>query len=264
MRLSEAQLEQFDSDGYLVLPGLFSAAEIAPLRGDLARIFALDRPEVPKTETGESRLAHRLERYSAPFDLLLHHPRMVEPARQILGGPVYSHQYKVVTKEPFGNLDFPWHQDYATWHAMDGMPAPHALNMALFLDDVGEFNGPIIVIPGSHKGLLDGRREPLDGSSDFESLDPDTVRDLTRAGAMVAPKGAAGTGLIFHGCTAHTSVPNVSPWPRRNVYSSLNRIDNALQRPTRPEFYANRRAMTLETYADDCLLAYASTHSSGP
>jgi len=258
VRLSEQQVVEFERQGFLLLPGLFAEPEVAVLRAELPRIFALDRPEVPKTATGEARLAHRLERYSEPFACLLRHPRMVEPARQLLAGSVYSHQYKVVTKQPFGQLDFPWHQDYATWAVLDGMPEPKAMNFALFLDDVTEFNGPLTFIPGSHRrGVEEGGVEPLDGSSDFHALSPATVARLVAEGGLVAPKGRAGSGLFFHGCLAHASGPNLSPWPRNNVYSSLNRVDNAIRRPTRPEFYANRDATPLEPLADDCLLTLA-------
>ena len=258
MRLRDQQVAEFERQGFLLLPDLFSAAEVEPLQADLPRIFALDRPEVPKSSTGEPRLAHRLERYSEPFARLLRHPRMLEPARQLLGGAVYSHQYKVVTKQPFGALDFPWHQDYATWQALDGMPQPQAINFALFLDEVTEFNGPITVIPGSHRhGVAAGGVVPLDGSSDFHALAPATVARLVAEGGLVAPKGKAGTGLFFHGCLAHASAPNLSPWPRRNVYSSINRVDNAICRPTRPEFFANQDATPLQVLPDDCLLTLA-------
>lgn len=258
MRLSDAQVAQFECDGFLLLPELFRAEELEVLRADLPRLFNPDRDEAPKTSTGEKRLSHRLDRSSEAFARLLRHPRMVEPAMQLLGGPVYSHQYKVVTKEPFGALDFPWHQDYATWHVLDGMPEPRAMNFALFLDDVTEFNGPLTFIPGSHRhGVEQGGVKPLDGSSDFHALSPETIQRLVDEGGLAAPKGKAGSGLFFHGCLAHASAPNLSPWPRRNVYSSLNRIDNYIRRPTRPEFYASRDFTPLDPLADDCLLALA-------
>lgn len=256
MKLTDEQLDTFEREGYLVVPGLFSEAEVTRLRADLPRIFSLDREEVPKTKSGESRLAHRLERYSEPFARLLRHPRMVEPAMQVLGGPVYSHQFKVVTKAPFGSLDLPWHQDYGTWPTIDGMPEPLAMNFALFLDEVTEFNGPITLIPRSHlDGVLDAPLEPLDGSSAFARLTPQTVARLATEHGMVAPKGPPGTGLFFHGCLAHASAPNISPWPRNNVYSSLNRVDNAITRHERPEFYSAREVVALDPLADDCLAA---------
>lgn len=255
MNLNDEQVATFHSDGYVIVHDLFCEQEIALLRAEVARIFALDVPEVPQTGTGEPRLAHRLERHSEPFASLLRHPRMVGPAMQLLGGPVYSHQYKIVTKAPFGNLPLPWHQDYATWHALDGMPEPRAMNFALFLDEVSEFNGPITLIPRSHReGIIDAPVEALAGSSDFARMSDGATTRLVKSNGMVAPKGPAGTGLFFHGCLAHASGINLSPWPRNNVYSSLNHVDNYIRRPTRPEFYASQNFTPLEPLADGCLL----------
>jgi ectoine hydroxylase len=256
--LSTEQIATYEREGFLEIPSLFSETETAVLRADLARIFSLDRPEVPRSASGVPLLAHRLERYSEAFALLLRHPRMVEPAMQLLDGPVYSHQFKVVTKPPFGKLDLPWHQDYGTWHAIDEMPECRAMNFALFLHDVNEFNGPMILIPRSHQeGVLDAPVEPLDGSSAFAKLSDVTVTRLADAHGMVAPKGVAGTGLFFHGCLAHASVPNISPWPRDNVYSSLNHVENGIRNHGRPEFYANHKIDELIPLPDDCLKRFA-------
>jgi len=255
MRLTPAQLRQFDEDGYLFLPNLFGAAEVDLLRREIPRIFALDRPEILRAPTGEARASLAMERYSEPFARLVRHPRLVEPGEQILGGRVYAHQYKVVCKDPFGQLDFPWHQDFGSWHEYDGMPEPMAMNYALFLDEVTEFNGPICFIPGSHSsGRLDGGGKPLPGSkSALYSLDKATVARLAGERGIVAPKGPAGSGVFFHGCMAHASAPNISPWPRHIVYLTCNRVENHIRRPTRPDYYANRDFTPLEALADGCL-----------
>src|SRR3546814_9278609 len=49
-----------------------------------------------------------------------------------------------------------WHQDYGTWLNDDLMPTPRAMNVAIFLDEVNEHNGPLMFIPGSHRlGVLE-------------------------------------------------------------------------------------------------------------
>jgi len=264
MQLSQPQLDAFERDGYVFVPGLFSASEIRLLRAEVDRLVTLDREEILRDETGELRAALAMERYSEPFARLVRHPRLVEPALQILGGAVYAHQYKIVAKEPFGRLDFPWHQDFASWHAYDGMPEPRAMNYAVFLDDVSEFNGPISFIPGSHRaGMIEGTDAPLPGGkSPLYTLAPDTVAGLVQAGGMVAPKGPAGSAVFFHGCMAHASGPNISPWTRYIVYLTANRVDNHIRKPTRPDFYANQDFTPLEPLADDCLLELAARHAA--
>lgn len=254
MKLSPEQLDRFDRDGYLVLPALFAPEEVAVLTAELPRIFALDRPEILRAENGEIRGALAMERYSEPFARLLRHPRLVEPARQVLGGAVYCHQYKVIAKEPFGTLDFPWHQDFASWHVHDGMPEPLAMNYALFLDEVTEFNGPITFIPGSHRdGLLPSAATRLPAITPLYTMPAEVVRARVAEGGLVAPKGAPGAAVFFHGCMAHASAPNISPWTRHIVYLTCNRVDNYIRRPTRPDYYAGRDFTPIEPLADDCL-----------
>ena len=64
-------------------------------------------------------------------------------------------------------------------------------------------------------------------------------------------------GLFFHGCMAHASGPNISPWPRVNVYSSLNRVYNGIRNHGLSEFYANHTIEELVPLSDDCLQRFA-------
>ena len=47
MRLTREQLDRYERDGFLVLPDLFSTAEIKVLRADLPALFAEQRPMLP-------------------------------------------------------------------------------------------------------------------------------------------------------------------------------------------------------------------------
>ncbi|MBT3172253.1 MAG: proline hydroxylase, partial [Rhodospirillaceae bacterium] len=140
MRLNDIQLAQFERDGWLLLENLFSAEEIAALMDDVPRIFALRREEVVREKDGETpRTAFAAQNYSEPFRRLGLHPRLIEPVRQILDGPVYLHQFKINAKAAFDGDVWQWHQDYGTWQRDDGMPDSRALNIALFLEDVTTF-----------------------------------------------------------------------------------------------------------------------------
>ena len=61
------------------------------------------------------------------------------------------HQFKINGKAAFDGDVWQWHQDYGTWMNDDLMPNARAMNVAIFLDEVNEFNGPLMFIPGSHK-----------------------------------------------------------------------------------------------------------------
>jgi hypothetical protein len=59
--------------------------------------------------------------------------------------------FKINIKAPFSGDIWKWHQDYIYWRKEDGMPKPRVVNAMCLLDDMNEFNGPLFVIPGSHK-----------------------------------------------------------------------------------------------------------------
>jgi ectoine hydroxylase len=44
-------------------------------------------------------------------------------------------------KHAFGGESWAWHQDYVVWKAADNLPQPRVVNVAVFLDEVNEFNG---------------------------------------------------------------------------------------------------------------------------
>jgi len=98
-----------------------------------------------------ARTAFAAHRYNEGFRRLGAHPWLIEPVEQLLGGPVYMHQFKVNAKAAFDGAVWQWHQDYGTWQRDDEMPEPRAINIAVFIDDVTAANGPLLFIPGSHK-----------------------------------------------------------------------------------------------------------------
>src|SRR4029077_9951441 len=161
MKLSAEQLEQFDRDGYLFFPSLFKPEEIKVLTAEVPSLYAQRRPENVREKTGDVvRTNFAAHMYSEPFARLARHPRMVGPAGEILGEPVYMHQVKINGKMAFDGDVWQWHQDFGTWKNDDEMPEPRAMNIALFLDEVNEFNGPLMFIPGSHKlGVIDAEHD---------------------------------------------------------------------------------------------------------
>ena len=151
MLLTATQLEQYRRDGFLILPGLFSAAEVQVLKDDLPRLHAEDTPANFREKNGLVRTAMGLHLRSAVYSNVVRHPRLVEPAMQILGDDkLYVQQVKVNGKEAFGGDVWQWHYDFATHHREDGAPKPLALNLHIFLDEVSEFNGPLWFVRGSH------------------------------------------------------------------------------------------------------------------
>jgi ectoine hydroxylase len=265
MKLSPVQLDEFDEEGFLFLPDVFSRAEINLLRGELRGIFAQDRPEVIREKGSEApRSAFYVQTWNPVFAVLARHPRLVEPGMQILGSDrLYMHQFKINAKAAFDGAVWQWHQDYATWFEDDDMPAPRAMNIALFLAEANEFNGPLMLIPRSHRrGRLAAGHDVTTTSYPLWTIDNETITRLVEEGGIVAPKGPAGSMLLFHGNLVHASGSNLTPWGRWILYLSLNRCDNAIRRFKRPTWIANRDFTPIELLPDDCLLDYRRAHAA--
>jgi ectoine hydroxylase len=255
MRLNERQLAEFEVEGYLFLPGVFDAAEIGVLTGELTGIFAQERAEVWREKDGTAvRTAFAAHTYNEAYGRLGRHPRLVEPVRQLLDGDIYMHQFKINGKEAFDGDVWQWHQDYGTWARDDLMPEARAMNIALFLDDVTPFNGALMFIPRSHKGgVIEAGHDLLTTSYPLWTLDKETVTRLAEQGGIVAPTGPAGSMILFHSNLVHASPGNISPFRRTIVYLSLCHVDNHIRQFKRPEWIAHRDFTAIESLADDCL-----------
>ena len=65
MKLSKIQIEDFNRNGYVFLPKLFSDLEVGILSAELPSIFSLDREEIERDETsGEIRGAFAMHKYN--------------------------------------------------------------------------------------------------------------------------------------------------------------------------------------------------------
>jgi ectoine hydroxylase len=256
MKLSQEQFAQFERDGYLFFPSLFSPVEIKALTDEVPRLFAQRRPEnIREKDSDAVRTNFAAHMYSHVFAKLARHPRMVEPVKQLFGEDVYMHQFKINGKVAFDGDLWQWHQDYGTWQADDLMPEARAMNVAIFLNEVNEFNGPLMFIPGSHKlGVVEADHDTTTTSYPLWTINHDTIRRLVARGGLVAPKGPAGSMILFHGCLVHASTANLSPWDRWNVYLSLCAVSNHIRRFKRPAYIAHRDFAPIQCLPDDCLL----------
>ena len=137
------------------------------------------------------------------------------------------------------------------------------MSAAIFLDEVTEFNGPLLLIPGSHRaGVIDTSAKQTvladhyaddDGSdrpswisnltADLKySLGKDEISRLVQTNGIEAPKGPAGTVLLFDANIAHASTNNISPFDRVVTLITFNSVENIpvdVPNP-RPEFLVSR------------------------
>ncbi|AHG62202.1 phytanoyl-CoA dioxygenase family protein [Advenella mimigardefordensis] len=263
MKLTEEQLKTFDELGYLYLPGCFNAEEVARLKAAAQDVFSEQREEIWREKNGVPRTAFACHKYNQTCNALVGDHRLVEPLEQLFGEQVYVHQFKINAKAAFTGEVWQWHQDFPTWHKDDGMPEPRAMNIAIFLDDVMPINGPLMIVPKSHKhGALQSSHDQQTTSYPLWTLDNDTVTKLVENNGIVTPTGKAGGVLMFHANIVHGSAGNITPYPRRIVYLTLSALSNAITNPTRPEFIAHTDFTPVTSASDgmdqQCLAALSS------
>jgi len=261
MHLTEEQLNKFDQEGYLFFPSLFSKEEVGYLNSAVPDLYKI-RAEYNFREKGTDvvRTNFAAHMYSEPFAKLARHPRMIQPVEDLLKEKLYMHQFKINGKMAFEGDVWQWHQDYGTWFNDDLMPTSRAMNVAIFLNDVTEFNGPLIFIPGSHKkGVIDAGHDTSTTSYPLWTINNEIITKLVdRAGGLnggiVSPKGPAGSMILFHSCLVHASSNNLSPFNRISVYLSLCAVSNHIRRYKRKEYIAHRDFTPIECLPDDCLI----------
>lgn len=274
-RLSPKDLEDFSRNGFLTMKQLFSEAELAVLRAELPGIFGEDSARRVLEKTGAVRSVFASHLTNQVFNCLSRLERLVEPAKQLLGSDVYIHQFKINAKIALEGDHWEWHQDYLYWQKEDSMPAPRVLTMALFLEEANDFNGPMLIIPGSHlDGVVDldvhQKYRPCDGNgkegepswaatltADLKyKIDKSILLQLMEKRRIQAVTGPPGTVMFFHGNLFHASADNLSPWDRYSVFVSYNSVENTLRKKAnpRPEFIASRDFRPVEPLADNALL----------
>src|SRR5690606_18864515 len=109
--------------------------------------------EISITEpaSGVIRSIFAVPTVSDVFGTLARDKRLLRVAKQLLGGDVYLHQTRLNLKPGFEGKEFYWHSDFETWHAEDGMPRMRAVSFSISLTDNHPHNGPLMIIPGSHR-----------------------------------------------------------------------------------------------------------------
>lgn len=257
--LTPEQVAQYDRQGFLEIDGLFDAEELAAMLTELERLQRAQAELDPETlilepQGQELRSIFAIHTQSRLFARLARDERLVGIARYLLGDDVYVHQSRLNYKPGFFGKEFYWHSDFETWHIEDGMPRMRALSCSLTLTRNTEYNGSLMLIPGSHRRYVRCVGETPDEhykqslrKQEYGVPDPDSLRALYEEGGIVAPTGEAGKLIIFDCNVMHGSNSNISPLPRSNVFLVYNSVSNRLvapfgNKPPRPEFLATRRS----------------------
>ena len=257
--LTAEQVASFDRDGFLLLDDVFSLDESRRFLAELHRLSADDELRrqdhvITERDTDEVRSIFAIHEVSELFGAMAADPRLADVTRQLHGADVTLHQTRVNFKPGFGGKEFYWHSDFETWHAEDGMPTPRAISASIALTDNTEHNGPLMVMPGSHRDFVSCVGETPEDNHERSlkaqvagTPDEDSLSWLAARYGIVAPKGMTGSVVFFDSNLMHGSNSNITPFARSNAFFVYNHVDNALQEPfaaqrPRPEHIAHRDA----------------------
>ncbi|MDE0934130.1 MAG: phytanoyl-CoA dioxygenase family protein, partial [Novosphingopyxis baekryungensis] len=212
---------------------------------------------------GEIRSVFEIHNQSRVMQRLAADARLADVARFLLNDEVYLHQSRLNYKPGFQGKEFYWHSDFETWHVEDGMPRMRALSMSVLLADNTPHNGPLMLIPGSHRSFLTCVGETPDDhykmslkKQEYGVPDEDSLAELAHQHGIVAPTGKPGTVILFDCNLMHGSNGNITPFPRANAFMVYNAMSNQLVAPfgvakSRPSFIAAREAEAIKVCHGD-------------
>lgn len=180
-----------EEQGFAVVASVLSTRELIPILVSLADL---------QPARGRAGIRHVLSHPTVK--VVADNPRLVEMAQAVLGPAAFPFRATLFDKTPDSNWLITWHQDTALplqeqieapgwgpWSEKEGVIYAHApasalqqvLALRLHLDDCGEENGPLRVIPGTHGlGILS------DAEIERHTTYDDPVDCLAARGGVVA------------------------------------------------------------------------------
>ncbi|AUG52210.1 ectoine hydroxylase [Thalassospira marina] len=253
--LSHEQQDFYEQNGYLFIENVFSADEIATLRREaeaLRKAGETEEDVIREASSNAVRSVFRIHEKNQTYLNLMADDRLAAIAEHLLADDVYIHQSRVNFKPAFKGKEFYWHSDFETWHTEDGMPRMRALSMSITLSENTPYNGPLMLVPGSHKKFISCVGETPDDNyknslkaQEYGTPDQESLTAMIRKHGLAAPTGPAGSVLIFDCNTLHGSGNNITPFPRSNAFFVYNSMKNRVVAPfaaksPRPDFLATR------------------------
>jgi hypothetical protein len=229
--LDQRTRERYFEDGFLTLPGHVGAAWLDRLRRVVAAKIEESRPLEASDDQFDLAPDHsfakpNIRRLRKAVDqhpelwAFARDPSVVDLIADLLGPDIRFHSSKINFKWSEGGDAVQWHQDIPAW--------PHTsfsvLTFGVYLEDTASDQGPLVAIPGTHRGPL---FEQFDASGrwtgSLSARDTATL-PIDRAVEMSGP---AGTVVLIHCRVVHGSAASSAPGLRPlflNVYSSADTL----------------------------------------
>ena len=221
IKLRQDEIESYHENGYVVARGVFTGEKLERLRRETDTIIAhaaglSEHNDIYDLENSHSPSNPRVRRLKEPyrhfeyFDQVARDPDVVNIVAQLLGPDVRLYGGKMNLKSAGYGAPVEWHQDWAFYpHTNDDV-----LATGLLLDDCDELNGPLMVIPKSHRGPTYDHHANGYFCGAMAPNDPEAKKNLDYSRA-VKLTGNAGDLTIHHVRLVHGSAMNKSNRQRR-------------------------------------------------
>lgn len=226
--LTNQQIEQYKKDGYTVVRQALPKELLDDLRRITDEIVASAKGLTEHTPVLDLEPSHtpenpRVRRIKTPqlahpfYRELAGHECVMSVLRPLLGNDIRLRAgCKINMKSAGFGSPVEWHQDWAFYpHTNDDV-----LASGILLDDMDESNGPIMFLPGSHRGQVYDHHSAgaFCGAIDTTAEDLDTTE-------AIPVYGKAGDMTIHHARLVHGSMVNRSAKPRRVLFYEYTAAD---------------------------------------
>jgi hypothetical protein len=232
--LTAEQVAFYKEQGYLHIPGMFSAEETAELSDHLNWLidtWAMKdqgwtgpwRKKYMDAETEKkSKLIalHDLQYYSDAWARAVTKRKLAGAMADLLdGGPVELHHSTLHVKPPETGHPFPMHQDWTFYKHPDN----RYVDVLVHLDDTRHENGEIRFLAGSHK---QGALEHVVKDEEGKGCTPHLPFEKYKLEQTVPVPAKKGDIVVFNIFTIHGSYVNVTDQMRRLVRIGYKHPDN--------------------------------------
>jgi len=221
--LTDAQVKDFNRDGFIIVRGNFNAEEISLLARASREDKALDQAATSRDD-GQGKPV-RLTAWNHPgngiYGMFARCRRVVDAVEQLLEDEVYHYHSKMILKDARTGGAWAWHQDYGYWY-QNGCLYPDFISVSTAVDRATRQNGCMQVLVGSHK--LGRVNHILSGEQ--AGADLERVNEARKRLTLVHCEMEPGDSLYFHANLLHCSAANESDHPRWSLISCYNAKHN--------------------------------------
>jgi ectoine hydroxylase-related dioxygenase (phytanoyl-CoA dioxygenase family) len=257
-KLSPQQISDYHRDGYIIVKGLFSRAEVERLYEVAIKdaVISKNSYDVKDGSGRRSRLALWFTPGDDLYGLVTRSSRVVRAVDALLDGtaPVCHFHSKLMQKEPRVGGAWEWHQDYGYWYKNEFLLPDQMISVMVAITPATKENGCLQVIKGSHKmGRVEHGRngEQVGASQRYVDLALKTM-------PLVYVELEPGDALFFHSNLLHRSEANLSERSRWSLISCYNLQSNV------PYNEQSTSCITpLDAVPDEALLDYEWGGSHG-